>query len=319
MKKRIFVVTGHCDSYEKEFLTLTLLEEIKIKYPNDDIIYGSHLTISEKLQENVDYLFQVKENPIENRDIITDLTSNFGYNFYDIPTKGKIIRFLIPNHGYAHHMLISGTLRCLVHDYEYYHFCNYDINPDLFFRDIDHREKICEDYDGFFYNFNFIKKWVNTEYFTIKKNIVDEISKIRSYSEYTGCLSLEERYTQILTKKFNIHRENHEITDHNFGKIDFKFSSTKHVRPLNPHFPEFGIVAIRHDNLIKIVILHRKDNNLDIVFHLPKKDERIKIRNSKHGWNMVSTKEPCIVSLYKDEKIYFKFDLNDEHNFGKFI
>lgn len=319
MKKRVFIVTGHCDSNEKEFVTLSLLEEIKSKYVDDDLVYGSHLKISEKIQDIVDYAFYIKENPIENRDIITDITKGYALNFYDIPNNGDVIKFLIPNHGYAHHMLISGTMRCLVHDYEYYHFCNYDIEPKLFFDSFNYREKFCDSYDGFFYNFNYNQNWINTEFFTIRKNIVDVISQIKEYEEYTSKISLEEIYTDLLKPRFKIYTEDHDIKEGTFGKIDFKSSKSNIVKSLNPHFPEFDIVAVKYQDMDKIIIHHRAKNDIDVIFHRKNGDEKINVQSPGGGWHMLSVIEPCIVSVFRDGILYFKFDLNDRNNYGEFV
>jgi len=320
MKKRVFIVTGHCDNFDKEYMTLSLLEKIRNNFPDDDIVYASHLNISEKFQKYADYVVYVRENPIENRDICNDLSESFAEFFYNIPNMNNVIKLTIPNHGYAHHMLISGSMRILCHDYEYYHFSNYDIDYDFLIEDLKKRESFCEKYDGFFYEFKYRLDWVNTEIFTINKKIADYISQIKQYKDYTGFISLEEKYTNFLKDKFNIHVEKNNGSEFSYGKVDFKFSRSDTLRYLNPISINFSICPIKQNNQIKIIILHKKQNHkLKLVLHYFQGPETINVEGYPGCWHMLDVKHACIVDVYSENEKVLVFDLNEQKNYGRMI
>ena len=319
MKKRVFIVTGHCDNLDKEYMTLLLLEKIRNKFPNDDIVYSSHLLIPEKIQKYVDYSFFIKENPIENRDIITDLTQSYAEFLFDIPDKGSLIKLSIPNHGYAHHLLISGSMRCLNHDYEFYHFSNYDIDFNFLMNDFHKREMMTTSMDGFFYEFKINNDWVNTEIFTVNKKISQYISNLKNYDSYTGFISLEEKYTDFLKNKFNIYIEKNIHEDVSFGSVDFKFSRSESLRYLIPNLPEFSIIPIIKDNAIKITILHKKNNNLKFIFHYFEGAREVIIQGNQGSWNIIDVDHPCLVDLISNDFHILRFDLKEKTNFGEIL
>ena len=86
------IITSYVDTFEKEKISLKLLDYLKDK--NLPIIFVGNYKIPESIQEKADWVLYTKENPKINRDMV--LWSQIPYN-----PKFKTISHT-PDHGYAH-------------------------------------------------------------------------------------------------------------------------------------------------------------------------------------------------------------------------
>ena len=78
------------------------LKKIK-QYFDCKILYVDHLECPREITELVDYSLHIKYNPIQNVDIITDVTREFRVPFWHVYKDDRNIEKICTIHSYAHH------------------------------------------------------------------------------------------------------------------------------------------------------------------------------------------------------------------------
>ena len=121
-----FVIAGHCSTKKKLSQTTNFLKKIK-QYFDCKILYVDHLECPREITELVDYSLHIKYNPIQNVDIITDVTREFRVPFWHVYKDDRNIEKICPIHSYAHHNSLVHAFKFLYeNDAEIIHFLNYD-------------------------------------------------------------------------------------------------------------------------------------------------------------------------------------------------
>lgn len=320
-RKRVFITTGHCDSEEKENLVIELIQKIRKRY-SGDYVFASHIQPTKKIIDLVDYVVYIKENIIENVHISNDITQNFGLFFFNMPNDGNVIRINRPNHGWAHHQLMSTSLRILDHKYENYHFINYDAHHSIINQILKH-EVALKEHDGFFYTFCNEFEQVNTECYSINDKIRKKIESVRRYEDYynLGHWVCEHNYTNLV-KEFNIYdaglypyTENHEI-----GSI--KFTSPCEYndinRPIGFVYPDFEFCPYKEADGQSYYIL-RILNDCQIVLTMYKNEKLIKENkyDGKSGFFYFDVLDNnCVCKIEYNGKPFLAFDTSKKYNYG---
>lgn len=319
-RKRVFITTGHCDSEEKENVAVELIRKIRKRY-SGDYVFASHIPPTKKIIDLVDYVVYIKENLIENAHILNDVTQQFGLFLYNMPYKGTVIRINCPNHGWAHHQLMSTSLRTLDHRYENYHFVNYDAHHSIVNQILKH-EVALKEHDGFFYNFKDTDQ-LNTECYSINDKIRKKIESKRKYEDYynLGHYICENNYTNMV-QEFDIYRAGpYPYTeDHEIGSIKFT-TPCDYIdinRPIGFVYPDFEFVPYKEIDGQSYFIL-RILNDCKIVLRMYKNEELIK-ENKYVGKSGIfyfdALDNNCVCKIEYNGKPFLAFDTSKEYNYG---
>lgn len=181
-----FVIAGHCSTKKKLSQTTNFLKKIK-QYFDCKILYVDHLECPREITELVDYSLHIKYNPIQNVDIITDVTREFRVPFWHVYKDDRNIEKICPIHSYAHHNSLVHAFKFLYeNDAEIIHFLNYDCDDDTF----DYIEKndklLHEGYHACFFPYRYDPlNGVCTEFFSISRYTVEKMFlKMTNYGSY---------------------------------------------------------------------------------------------------------------------------------------
>jgi len=320
--KRVFIFTGHCNTEYKERVLIDLIKKTLFQYDGHSV-YASHLKPSPQVLDLVDYSIYIKENLIENVDIKNDITSRFGMYFFDIPESGRTMFINLPNHGWAHHQLMSTSLRILDHKYEYYHFINYDADHNIISQIKEHERK-CKEYDAYFYSFRYEPDKVNTECFTITEKVREKIQSVSRYEDYyhLGHHICEHNYTNML-KDFNVYNAGlYPFTDdHEIGSIIFNQNDGYDIRPLRGDKEYIHIMPYLSDSgRPNIAFIFLKD--MKIVLRFFRDDSLIKEDTIHGNGGLLYIREGIENSICRievDNVPFCAFDMSKEYNYGKII
>lgn len=336
---RCIIVTGHCDTPEKNELVLKLLTEIRKRF-DCKLAFSTHIYPNTDISDIVDYVLYLKENKIENVDWFSERTLEFSlkFNLWDYSKQNLVDTILMkpkPLHGFAHHHIMSSALRMLDYEYDVYHFINYDAHWGALDNVLKFEEYIKDGYDGVFYDFRTEdNRFVNTECYTINEKIKNKIESVKTIEEYYDAdhVMCEYVYTKMV-EPFKIKRVGPftGTVDGEIGSIQFRDSMDEQLKPLFPEHPFFIsfpyedpyankkillFVPRVSDKRIKIMFVEKQSKKLiaEVTFDRqdPGKVSKIDLPDE------VLDSYCEIVDLIED-KIIFKFDLSDKINWGAFI
>ena len=183
---KTFVIAGHCSTDKKIEITKSFIKKIR-DYFDCRILYVDHLPCNEELANIVDYSLHIKENPIQNVDIITDVTRQFRVPFWNVYMFDHNIVKTVPNHSYAHHNSLYYAFRFLYEqNIDKIHFLNYDCNDDTFEYIIKNDHLLNNGYEAVFFPYRYDpNNGVCTEFFSVGKTALEKMFlKLDNYSSY---------------------------------------------------------------------------------------------------------------------------------------
>lgn len=335
--KRIIIVTGHCDTKEKEKIVIKLLKEIRKRF-DCKILFSSHIFPNNEIAELSDYVVYLKENIIENVDWYnrTSLDFNARIRFKDYSDKENTLIELIktkPLHGYAHHHIMTSALRVIEHSYDVIHFINYDAHYGALDNIPEFEQYIKAGYDGVFYDFrNGDSRMVNTECYTINNKIKEHIEKYKTIDDYYkfNHIMCEYVYTELV-KNFQIKRVGpfKGNPDGEIGSIQFRNSKDGLLKPLFPEHPDFIVfpyIDLYSNDKLMLFIPRRSDVCVTFQFFEYKTNKLLannKIENQKEGILVTLELPEKLIKSYckildKDGGVIFNFDLGNVINWGFF-
>ena len=183
---KTFVIAGHCSNDKKIEITRIFIEKLK-DYFDCKILYVDHLPCHKSIAEIVDYSLHISYNPIQNVDIITDVTKQFRVPFWNVYMFHHNIVKTVPNHSYAHHNSLFHAFRFLYQqNIDKIHFLNYDCNEDTFESIIKNEQLLNEGYEAVFFPYRYDpNNGVCTEFFSLHKSALDKMFlKLDNYNNY---------------------------------------------------------------------------------------------------------------------------------------
>ena len=183
---KTFVIAGHCSTQKKIDTTKSFIEKIKQHF-DCRILYVDHLACPNDIEKLVDFSLHVTYNPIQNVDIITDITRQFKVPFWNIYKDDRTITKTVPIHSYAHHNSLYHAFNFLYNnDIENIHFLNYDCDEDTF-EFIEKNEALLNDnYEAAFFPYRYDPlNGVNTEFFSVSRSALEKMFlKMDSFGSY---------------------------------------------------------------------------------------------------------------------------------------
>lgn len=199
-KNEATVVMSHADTTEKEELLKQTV--INLKRQGYSVIVSSHIPISQKITDIVDYIVYDKENPIVYSDEYGALSNTIPIHFIEYP-QFSLSYALDFNHGYAALKLIkNGAALAKINRYEKTHFVNYDYvvrDPEV----LEGHSKLLEENDIVSYNWNRDTTSMNSAFFSAKTdsvvNTLNRFNSKRDYFCFPGVVILED----FLYRAFN--------------------------------------------------------------------------------------------------------------------
>ena len=183
---KTFVIAGHCSTQKKIDATKSFIEKIRQHF-DCKILYVDHLACPSDIESLVDFSLHVTYNPIQNVDIITDITRQFKVPFWNIYKGDRTITKTVPIHSYAHHNSLYHAFNFLYNnDVENIHFLNYDCDEDTF-EFIEKNETLLNDnYEAVFFPYRYDPlNGVNTEFFSVSRSALEKMFlKMDSFGSY---------------------------------------------------------------------------------------------------------------------------------------
>ena len=331
-----FAIAGHCNTASKIQHVLGLIEYLRQHWPNCYIVYASHVSISQKIQEVCDACLYDNNNPIGNIDFENRHTKQYVHYFWGLPQPKFDVIKTIPYHHFAHHLsnylltqhLVSlpyiDTITYLTYD------CDYEV--------VEHVHKhydLLVDYDAIFYDFFTPGKSVNTDFFTFRVNTakqtllkVNDSSKFFSF-DYKEIFTIEQIYHALMEREevnFHVLKKWHK----NLGRVGTMKQNDRSevtVGPLDPQHEDLQMCPFYDwsENKIKIVLFmfhHDPQDPYEIKLEYFDEDNRQSDFMVKHvlPHNHWMLTEPPAGYIYckvsRDGNPSFMFDLSDSNNFG---
>jgi hypothetical protein len=337
-KNIIFCLAGHCNNEDKTLQAITIINHIKLHYPNELISFCSHTPIDLRIQKLTHYTVYDSNNIISNVNYIDNLSLLYKQTFWNIPRHGYHIIKSIPHQCFAHHLNWYSQSK-LIQDKKinYIFYLNTDCDLKIFDTIDQHIELHNEGYDAVFYNYRVGDEEMNGEYFSMtKKGMQDIVLNIESFSDFYsyGTWSFEQCYFRV-AKHHNVKTKYLGVWEHDngiIGKNTFVASSNEEeIGILNAsHYPAIIPFMDYLDNyVLKIIVLI---NDASVNFEgCTITLEYYNLNNQKSDTidslflhnNCWSTVIPpgnfTIVRVYRDNNFLFSFDLSDRRNIGDMI
>lgn len=327
---RAIVVNGHCNEFYKKVMLIELLELIKYKFKDCTIIYATHLPIDAEIYDYADYIVYNKNNPIFNKEVITDFSKNiWWWNSWTYRENGnlRLMRNML-YHGYAHHMLLNDSTALAKNQrIEYIHYVNYDVRLDIIQNLEQHYNLLKNDgYDLVAYQY--FEDGIGTEFFSAKTDAaVDSICSVLSLEDYEsfGATSLETQYKSMFKGKKIKNLGYFKEDEYYVGRLRFDFRDKfDTVIPLNSNIDGVVIIPYVYEKERRLNVSNSNSEQYNVYIH--QYDSNHEKTNSEfiplgpNQWiELVPKPNSRYIKIFFDDKEKTFFDLDDDFNYGTYI